>query len=219
MNQTLITPSEVVKYSGLGVSFPICDFKMIAMNEKFEMRQCLGKQFYRDMLADLADYSDVEEWSPLTSYIVGNLVVFDGTVYEAIDTSEGIEPLNADFWTLADKFESDCYNEFFCEYLGFYLAYIMLRIRLPFIWTKIEGRGIIQFNDQSFSTVSSKDFDRLDAAVLRQIQIANDNMIDYLKENKDNECFANYQGFVCDECGCKPCGCTKEYQGHDYVFG
>lgn len=218
MQKTLMTPSLVIQYSGVSLSFPVCDFNTLAMNEEYEMEECLGGDFYQDMLDDLVDYSNTEEYSPLESYIIGNTVFFDGVAYEAIAVVEGIEPPNKDYWQLGRRFGSDCYEDFFCRYLAYYLAHIILRLRLPFIRTRIEGRGTLQYEGQDYKTSDRKDYESLDAAILRQIQIAQANMLRFLKKNKTNTCYENYIGFGCSECGKQNCDCNKEHQGHEYLI-
>lgn len=218
MKKRLMTPFLVIKYSGLYLTFPLCDFSIIDLYEEYEMRECLGEDFYKDMLDDLFDYSDTEEYDVQQDYIIGDTVFFDGQAFKAIAASQGIEPLNTDYWELGKKFNSDCYEHFFCNYLVYYLALIILRHRLPFIRTKIEGRGTIQYDSQDFKTSDRKDYDTLDASILKHIQISQSNMINYLNKNKTNECFLNYIGFGCSGCGNIKCDCNKEHQGHEYLF-
>lgn len=218
MLKTIMTPNLVILHSGISLNFPVCDFNVLAMNEEYEMSECLGDDFYQDILDDLVDYSATEEYSPLTPYIIGNTVWFDGEPFEAIAVVDGIEPPNKDYWKPGRRFESYCYEDFFCKYLVYYLAHIILRLRLPFIRTKIEGRGTLQYEGSDFKTSDRKDYDSLDAAILRQIQIAQANMLKYLKKNKDNPCYLNYIGFGCSGCGKRTCDCSKEHQGHEYIF-
>lgn len=228
MFNTLLRPSEIVYYSGISKEFPLCSFRTLFSVEEYEFNECLGIAFYDVLLNDLVEYSNVSAYNNNSFYVIGSTVLRDGVIYISIQDTQGNLPSNPEFWELAPKFTTDCYNELWCKYLAEYLSLRVIFDRIPHIHNQIKATGIIRLKGDSFETVGDTGVNSLQKSVLRSIERVFGNMHKYMSRNNENGCFDLYKGLAISCCG--ECGETKEQcscddcldstkDGYEYNFG
>ena len=138
MPQTLLSKAEVRSLAK--VSKYTCDLQDIYQVEQREARLKLGIDFYNELIADLVDYSSASEWEDGTTYSAEDVVIWDGIFYQAISETD-TEPTTVEFWELAPKFDKDCFNTLWCNYLGVYLALNVVKNSLMHQFVKIDRPG------------------------------------------------------------------------------
>jgi hypothetical protein len=105
---------------------------------------------------------------------------------------------------LSDKFKSQCFNDFFCNYLGFLLANHIVRSQIFLGVGRLTGQGLVRSNGDNFDRMSSKDYAVFAAEIDSIIQTCYDNTINYIKET---ECLKDFRENT-EGCGCEviaPC--------------
>ena len=208
-----MTPSLVVKYANLEVTHPVCDFFQLSSFEITEARNCLGRSLYQAMLDDLAEYPEATAYLASVSYDAGDTAIYEGTIFRALATTVGNLPVNPDFWELAPRFSTECYNVLFCTVLAPYLAWVVVRHRLPFINTKIAGTGLIKNKSSNFEPAGEHDYNSLLAGASKMVQISWNNLKEFMDDNSDNECYIGFKSFNCPKCGCHKSVCGCSYSG------
>jgi hypothetical protein len=114
--------TDVKTFSSINKNAPLCDIAIIRQLEEYLLSDCFTEGFYEALKADLVDYSIVVNYSNSMSYAIGDTVKLDGVFYVALKGTTGVVPPNLTTWEVGKKFKSDCFNVFFCEYLGYYIA-------------------------------------------------------------------------------------------------
>jgi len=214
-----MTPSLVIKHANLEVTHPVCDFAQLYTFETAEARNCLGRDLYKAMVDDLAEYPTAGAYSNTMAYDIGDKVVYDGTIYVAIAVTVGSLPVDHTKWELAQRFTTECYNVLFCTVLATYLAWVTVRRRLPFINTKIGGTGLIKNKSSNFDAANEHDYNSLQAGAAAMVQLSWQALVEFMEDNKANTCYAGFMAFTCNTCGCAKtkCICTKA-SGWIYEF-
>lgn len=214
-SQTLMTPSEVAKFSGVKLPFNPCSFDQLHQIEYYQARTCLGFDLWEDMVAALADYSATQEWDKDSTYNTDDLVKFRGLVYVCLAADVTSMPTVATDWSLAPKFAAgecqETYDKFFCLFLAPYLAKRILHERLPFIKTRIQDIGVVEYGDARYDTAEEDSVARLQHAINRDAAIAWGNLQHYMEqtEQKDNSCLSGYIAYQKDDdCGTSKKGCN-----------
>lgn len=205
----LMTPSDVIKYSGVKLDTNPCSFRELYGIEYKEARTCIGLDLWNAMIDAKVDYSDVQPYASGTSYSIGDVVSYNGIYRKATEVTESLPSSSS--WDDAPIFEGDCaekYNELFCTFLAPYFAHHVLSIRLPYIWTQIKDIGVFSVDQSGQKSVDSKAYDRVMAAILRDKEIAFNNLDFYLNDD-ESDCFDDYAGkettCSCDDKGCSKC--------------
>lgn len=214
MQQTLLQASEIIKFVSIASTFPPCDLKNIVKIEIKEFRDCLGSEFYKYLKSNLVDYSAAVNFESSTTYNEGDVVIYKGFLYKALEATNEI-PVNCEKWVLAPKFNSDCLELLWCDYLGEYLSWCILKNRLPYIVIKIDGLGAQKNFSNNSKPADDKDIQHLARSIDRDISIAFENMDSFIKENPS--CYLLYKGL--DEHACKKCGCVKKNHIAVYTNG
>ena len=201
---SLLHPSEVNHYVDIDRDFPVCKLKFILAIERHAFLANLGKEFYTVLRDAKVDYSTVQEYKNDTAYAVGAKVVYKGIVYINIEASTGVPPSNYVNWELAPKFEGDCYNEFWCEYLAPYLSWLVVRDKLPVLLVQLKSEGLVKIFGNNFNAAGAKDYYIYQKHVVRKLDEAFDLLDDYCKTEhmkSNNNCFATYKGNEETSCG------------------
>lgn len=130
---SLITATEVKKYSNLKSTFPIT----LLCNKKWEraaFKDCLGWVFYDLLEADKLAYDSIT-WDEDLTLEGDKYYLYDGTVYlyKNLETITGIDRPNCSTnWTIPPRFSNECYEKMWQNGLRDYLAnYIHFRV-MPF---------------------------------------------------------------------------------------
>jgi hypothetical protein len=192
--RAILTAQEIKDFSSADNDTPNCNIVMIAQFEEFLLgNECFNPVFYDDLKTDLVDYSSIITYSNTASYVIGDKVKLNGTYFIAIAPTTGTPPPNNTKWEVGKKFKSDCFNNLFCDYLGYYLSEYIARRS-----TTTDKSSVMfeKFNAKGFD-VYMKGSDALVSMTLQ-------NTIAYMRRT---ECLKKYlpvlSGSCNDECGDK----------------
>ena len=228
MFNTLLTPGEIIHYTGISKDFPRCSLRTISMVEYHEFRTCLGIAFYEELKEAKIDYSDAVQYANGTAYNVDDVVSYEGILYKNIKASTGKIPKDDEYWILAPKFNKECFEELWCNYLAEYLSWRVIFDRIPFISTQIKAEGLVKIFGNTFQAAGSKDFETISKAILRSAERTWGNMNHFIKHHNDDGCFDLYKEIAvgcCSECGelNEECDCDdcedSQSDGYDYAIG
>lgn len=92
---------------------PECSLSEVSSLEKDLFKRYIGSDLYEKLLADLNDYSDKIEFNPATTYTLGDVVIYGGVYVVSDKVANDDEPMVD--WSLADKFQKECYNDLWCD--------------------------------------------------------------------------------------------------------
>ena len=193
----IINPAEVAPFLGIKLPFNPCDFRGAFNIELREFRKCLGVDFRDDLIAQLADYSAVDEYDPDDApYALDALVKFEGTYYKSLTAGNTDLPSVKTKWSKAPKFSEAKYEELYCYFLGPYLAASILARRIPFIISQISDEGILEYNGSEYKSSDTHAIERLQKAVYAERQIVFENLDNWLTSDPQDEdsVFENYPG-------------------------
>jgi len=182
---TLINDREVVTLGGLNKDFPTCSVTDIWHIEQSVKYDCLGEEFYIELLGDKKDYSkEANEWDASEKYLEGDVVIYQGVYYIAIASNSATLPTNTTYWDLAPKFNNAYYNELW-QFLGRYIASKVARMTIQPVVTPITGQGAIKREGETFSPAGFKDINSFYAWLDAMATAALRNMDKYLDSKKD----------------------------------
>jgi hypothetical protein len=145
---TIITPAEAIRFSPVDNDFPVSRlYGQIKAEEWLVFVEHIGEDFYTRLLADLVDYSGVDQWNG-GPYAVGAHAMDAGMVYTSLiaDNTEPIgDPLNASAWKEADKFSTACFNDLWTKgFLREYLAYTVILPAVAHATYPVGAAGMVQ---------------------------------------------------------------------------
>ena len=149
---TIITAWEVVRYSPESNKFPPAYVEPhIYTKEQLVAREYLGQEFYAALLADKVDYGVLENWESGTVYASGDSVDYFGVVMTSIVSDNSYDPsqdLENQYWIVADKFETACYNRLWIEgQLRDFLAFFIIPEAYHATTYPAGGKGITEWTD------------------------------------------------------------------------
>jgi hypothetical protein len=195
-NDTIITPNEVAHYSPVSLPFNVCTFAQLYNIEYRQALELLGLGLYRALVEAKADYSEVAyEWESETEYAEDDVVVYKGLYWVSKMDMNTTEPGTAPYWKPAPKFDqgTECGERFevlWCRHLAPYLAALVLAQRLPFIQLQVKDVGVVKYSGQDYSSATQEEYDRLLAAVWRDVELCKDNMLRWMiAESSETDCF------------------------------
>jgi hypothetical protein len=202
---TILQNNDIFKFVGLDNTFSVCSEDIRKRIEISEFSTRLGSSFYTHLLDHLADYSVYTAYTSSTTYAIDDVVQYEGDLYVAKEEVTGIAPSNVSKWKVAPLFKQEegfCdYNDFYCSYLGPFLAHAVLIDRLPLLKAQITNDGIIEVNNDGFKSVSSASYEKLDVKLTADVQLTYKLLVDYMKENNGDGCydlFMNIETTTCD---------------------
>lgn len=207
----LLTPYEVVKYSPVRRDYPtayIC--QMLEDVELKLMNDCFGYDFYMAMIDNLIIYSNVPKYVNGTTYQLDDKVLLDGCIFISIVNSNNDNPIQSDKWGLADKFETECYNELW-QRLKKYLAMQVIYYTMNYTTYQNGAKGTVKFTEDN-SGIKTVDREEM---VLSKKSFLNDSLmiLDNLKYwviTKKEECpIFKSISFVRASCSDTSCNTNK----------
>lgn len=212
MRKTLLTPKDIIQYTGVNINITPCTFRELYNIEFYEARKCIGYDFWQALVTALADYSAEPEYVSGTSYNEGDIVGYNGVYKIALQATSAVPTVSTD-WGNAPRFTGECadsYDTLFCDFIGPYLAHKALADRLPYIWTQIRDTGVVNFNGQQFETTDDKGYTRMQTAVHKDAAVILGNLKYYmaLDASEENPCFAEWPGYESTD-GDYACGCNR----------
>lgn len=159
-----LTVDEVVANSPAeNASKALCNQINICIEEIF--RECFGLDFLDDLKNDLIDYSLLDaykgEWNEDADYIEKDIVLYCGRYYTYKGSqagTRGVEyPDCSNEWCIELKFNSECYNTLWDNYMAEYLSTAIYLKAIPFIHMKSRSNG---FMIQESDGIGGKAMDR-----------------------------------------------------------
>lgn len=142
----LLTPQDVVDFTPVQEPFSPCTLQELYLIEygEAETGTCLGGLWHA-MVAALADYTEARQYRDRADgYLAGEVVTWKGG-YRVARTDTIQAPDNRDHWRDAPKFIGPCadfYADLYCNFVGPYLAFVVISERLPYLITQITDRGM-----------------------------------------------------------------------------
>jgi hypothetical protein len=221
MVATIMTREDLIAFGRVGADFPTCEIADIYNIEFSVFRGCgLGVKFYNILLNDLTDFTVVTAYAPGSEYAENDMVSYKGRYYKAKDAvPEDTFPSDISFWKLATKFKTPCYEDFFCRFLGPFLALQIVRNQIPFAVAKFGAEGLITFNGNNYKTAKEEERQTLYVAIDKMLGTVFSNM-EYFIKNDDGSCFTDtaFVSSTCGTCQKTDCNgkCTEKYDKRNY---
>lgn len=225
--RSILEEREILAFTGLPSTFPKCRISSIMATEFAEMNKCIGQAFYDKMKACVAKY-DCEKYDNEKTYSENDTVVWNGVIKIALKENTGVIPDDVNGWGDAPKFkpECKCIETLWCNFLGPFIAWSVVRMNLPFMFRQFSANGIIKAIGSKFEAADIKDFHTVQAAVSREVEQSFLNLDMFIKANNQDGCYDLYKGIAkgcCGECGCldEVCGCEEncaEIKESDYGY-
>ena len=206
----MIRPEDVARWTPIELGFNPCTFRELAKIEEWQVINCLGMELRAAMLAGQADYSEVTEYVA-GEYQEGAVVLWRGGYRKALVVTSRTPDVVTD-WADAPRFDpaGECaatWEAFFCDYLGPWLAWVVLSERLPYIATQVRDTGI-QYG-QNRVAMAGESYDTLERAIFRDSDRALELMRYRLRELTTDEpegCLGSWIGKETkdeqEKCGC-----------------
>lgn len=183
---TIMSAVDVRDFSTIEKNAALCNLIMIRQLEENLLSSCFINNFYTELKNDLVDYSGVQVYAPSAVYQIGNTIKFDGVFYVAIAVTTSVTPPNLLNWTVGRKFKSDCFNDFFCSYLAYYLADNVLK--------NATALGV----GKSERIQTKAEIDAYFRGINDSILVTYENMISYMRKTN---CLSKY--LPSQNCGCE----------------
>ena len=155
ITKTLLTSSEVKTFSPEGASFPLSAIEPhIRRVEVNFARQWLGWEFYKLLVADARDLSNIADYVEGTTYSQNDLVQCYGVIYKSLSDSNTAVITDTDNWEKLDsKMQTAAYAELYEYFLRDYLAYIISADALEYA-NPVTGQGVVEQNNGEVKTAS-----------------------------------------------------------------
>lgn len=168
---TLLTNLEAISLANINKEFPLCDIQSIIQVEINAFEGCFTLDFYNSLLADVTDYSSVLAWVNTTAYNTGDLVLFMGRIYEALEDSTGKQPMTSTYWKLADKFDTTTLNNLWTTgLLGRWLSLQVIERTIPYMATQVTGKGLVKNFGNDYQAAGYKDVDSLQVRINQDVK-------------------------------------------------
>lgn len=226
--KTLITAGEVVRYGPVHPDYPtdyVCDH--IKRKEQSLFRKCyLGMSFYKMLIEDLNDYSDVEAYDSDTTYQLGELMCYDGCVYVSLCSDNDAHPDDdgGKCWTYAKKFDSDCLCYLWDCNLKYWLAYEICYTSIDYATYHMAAHGAtkqVQGDRTSQVTASRLELDQLKRKMRKDADEHLENMLEWMIEETKSEatkCDFTMVQQVSTACGKEECIPFKRRRSRRFYF-
>ncbi len=189
---TYTTVSDVRHHSAIARSTSECTIASIPMVERSLFFGDLA--FLKEEVeAHYIDYSNISKWDANKNYVVGDTVLYKGEYKIAIKNSINEAPSKYTFWEDAPKFDKECLNDLWCNYVLPYIAHMVVHNDQPVL---IEAVSIGTGSGRDY--ISTGSVKMLQEQSLLLAKMAYDNL---MNEIKSTGCVA-YPIDTCDtDCG------------------
>lgn len=143
--KVLITAREVVNYSPVKNDYPlsyVCDH---ILNVELDLFDCLGMKLYENLKADLIVYNNIAVYDGQAAYAIGDKVLLDGCIFISKVADNFLAPVDPDAWDVAKKFQKECYNELWVNFLRRYLAFNIIYTSINYSTFQAGANGLVKF--------------------------------------------------------------------------
>lgn len=221
MNTTLLTAQDAIDYgpgdqhvSGSLLSVSIASSEEALFNDRF------GWKFYEKMLDDRYTYQlkaaggvDDDQtgnryyqyYDPATTGIaVGSFMLARNIVYKCLRLVEsaGIDPSNTDYYQVADRFKTECYEQLWRRYMRLIIALSVHRDGLLSRSYKETARGAVkQYEEGKSKPLTVAELGALKSEVEVDIERNIRNMERYIRRS-GTQCFTLYGQLETTGSGC-----------------
>jgi len=127
--KTLLQEGEALRFSQESHNFPMAQARnVIFQREQNVRRTLLGHDFWALLEASLVEYTNIETWSAQKTYSLDDYVDYFGLVLRSTTDNNTVNPCEdnpdpeAAAWVNARKFDNDCYEALWHNYLGPFLT-------------------------------------------------------------------------------------------------
>lgn len=220
-SRTLLTPSEVIYYAGLGGSFPRLTIRNIFTIEYQEARTLIGETFYAELLADLIEHSDVRNFTEFviesdgtTNWEVGDNFVYNGILYTVKlkpdftddqirafyhgQTPEFLVGEDSGIFKYADKFSTEAFSRLWYDFMAEWLSWQVIANLLGVMHSQIRPEGIVKNLGKTYEHASDEEYHILHKACLANSERAYFNMNHYILSNNTDGVYDNYKPILED---------------------
>lgn len=198
--KTIITPYEVVSNSPVKESFPtkyICDQIYIVEYNLFQ--ECLGLDLYNALLDDIKPIAGIPEYDIQTTYSEDDEVIYEGCVFVSLSDNNTADPANINYWKVADKFNTECFQTLWDLHLKQLLAFSIILPAVSYATYQAGGSGLMEIINENEKTASYKVFDSFERKLNSDVAIRKKSIINYIVDNSNKNCFEDYKLFK-DSC-------------------
>ncbi len=145
--KTLTKAYDIIYHTALDHNFPtafICPYLDLECDV---FHDCLGIEFYYELLEDMKDYANVEAYEEGLTYANGDVVLYYGCYFESICDNNEDEPCSRDCWKSAARFQTDCYNQLWEHLVGYIVHYLAVPA-ITFSTYPTSARGATRLRDE-----------------------------------------------------------------------
>jgi hypothetical protein len=216
--KTLITGSQVVKRGPVDKDFPIArvtpyifsaEFRWLA-DAEFGM---LGPEFYAALVADRRQFI---QWESTVLFSAGDVVVYNGLLYEANIGSTGVAPPDATFWDEVSYFVTPAYQSLWDEHLEELIAFAVVHSSLYLNTFQITASGPTQKSSGDNKPASTDGVRLLKDSIKSEIDLMAKRMHQFLILDRTN--YPLYIGFKNETC-CGDGDNNNNFSGQNNTLG
>lgn len=153
----------------------------ILLVESQARRECFGNDMWQKLCDNLCDYTGTKEWCHGEDYGVGDIVLFDGGIYENTEEGNTQNPCEGG-WKPARKFKEDCLNELWAL-LGVYLASLVTASSLRLKTQQIGANGattIVTPDSASRTNVDNRSIELSKSGLMTDAEMAYQSIVEFL---------------------------------------
>jgi hypothetical protein len=221
MSKTLLQPYELIAIAAEKVlknSTPQFYCVPILTEERMLFSCYFGMGLYRDMLADLIDYSSSAiPFRPNVPYAVGDIILYNGIYKEVILATTGIQtPDTSLYFKTPKKFNSASYQYLWDNYLAIIISYQVVAVAASSSTVQMSETGARVAKSESYEAASQGQislFVRVaEDTVRKNIML----LEDYVLQNQQiYPMFEFLRNDCVDKCGrCHVCKTSKTRLGY-----
>ncbi len=203
---SIITTTEVIRYSPAGRDFPPATIKpRIKSCEDKLARELLGIVLYNDMVSKLKALPvDAKEWVCNGDYSLNEVVVKNGVYYTSTANSNNTDPEDdGSDWVQYAKFDHECYEKIWTGWLRLIFAYEVYYNSLPYASRSVGAGGLVVREVDQKGVRGSKvnELDSYLATVRQDIDTESRNLLYWMnKTDEGKACLESFPENLLVEC-------------------
>ena len=216
--KTLLNRQEVIEYAEYSDTFPATAIKLIADVERDEFNRILGWDLYELMLSNVTNVSTATKYT-IGTYNLNNIVIYDNKYYTCLRNGVTTQPPTLNDWKLTPKFQSECYNVLWCDYLARYLSLCVIQKHSPTALLTMAAGVLTQKISSDYNTPTKAAIDTQLRGIEELRQKALSNLDAFIKreaaktDSTLKACYEKYKNYPnsTNDCGCgceDPCSTT-----------
>ena len=183
---TLCTPFDVLRYSTVNGHTDTARFcNAIKRQEEGIFNACLGRDFYKSLLADKKQYT-YSDFQTGIVYPIGTIVLYFGILYEVTQATTGVEipSVATAYFTEAARFNNVAYNTLFNDYLAELIALLVAANSIIPSSIEFTSQGAVRKEGDGFRAADTKDLGNAKQQLIDSANLVQNNMNVFILENK-----------------------------------